>query len=144
MKLAQLPVTTAFALRIVMFAVAFVLWVGWTMRYAIEAKNAGARRRRVARRQGRAARVSAKDMAILVLVVSPMAAYVYGSMALGWGFNELSAGFFIGAVDRGIVGRPRRRRHDDGVSRGHAESGARGAADRRRAQHLARAERTAT
>jgi uncharacterized ion transporter superfamily protein YfcC len=33
-----------------------------------------------------------------------MAAYVYGSMFLGWGFNELSAGFFVGGVAAGLVG----------------------------------------
>ena len=101
-KLAQLSVTTAMALRIVMFALAFVLWVGWTMRYASK------RRTLVAPAgvgdAGPPARVSAKDVAVLVLVVSPMAAYVYGSVALGWGFNELSAGFFIGAVIAGLWG----------------------------------------
>ncbi|HEY5061095.1 MAG TPA: hypothetical protein VII52_06135 [Gemmatimonadaceae bacterium] len=100
LKLAQLPVTTAIALRIVMFALAFVLWVGWTMRYA-------SKRRTLVAPAGEAeppARVSAKDVAILVVVVSPMAAYVYGSVALGWGFNELSAGFFIGAVIAGWWG----------------------------------------
>jgi uncharacterized ion transporter superfamily protein YfcC len=34
----------------------------------------------------------------------PMAAYVYGAMALGWGFNELSAGFLAGGVVAGLVG----------------------------------------
>ena len=34
----------------------------------------------------------------------PMGAYVYGALALGWGFNELSAGFFVGAIAAGLVG----------------------------------------
>jgi uncharacterized ion transporter superfamily protein YfcC len=102
LKLAQLPVTTAIALRIVMFGVAFALWVGWTMRYASKRRTLVAPAR-VADAEP-PAHVSAKDVAILVLVVSPMAAYVYGSVALGWGFNELSAGFFIGAVIAGLWG----------------------------------------
>ena len=36
------------------------------------------------------------DLAIFLLVL-PDGAYVYGALALGWGFNELSAGFFVAA-----------------------------------------------
>jgi uncharacterized ion transporter superfamily protein YfcC len=105
-KLAQLPVTTAIALRIVMFGLAFVLWVGWTMRYASKRRTlvAPAGLREGDGDAGQGAHVSGKDVAILVLVVAPMGAYVYGSVALGWGFNELSAGFFIGAVVAGLWG----------------------------------------
>ena len=33
-----------------------------------------------------------------------MAAYVYGALNLGWGFNELSAAFVIGGLAAGLVG----------------------------------------
>src|SRR5207249_4975931 len=39
MKLAQLPATSAGALRLAMFAVAFVLWVAWTIRYAARTRT---------------------------------------------------------------------------------------------------------
>jgi uncharacterized ion transporter superfamily protein YfcC len=35
----------------------------------------------------------------------PMAFYVYGALELGWGFNELSAGFVAGAFAAGLIGR---------------------------------------
>ncbi|MDB4876696.1 MAG: YfcC family protein [Gemmatimonadetes bacterium] len=99
MKLAQLPPASAFGLRFAMLAAAFVLWVAWTMRYASK------RRTEITLSDDTpAARVSAKDVLILLLVLSPMAAYVYGSIALGWGFNELSAGFLIGASIAGVLG----------------------------------------
>jgi uncharacterized ion transporter superfamily protein YfcC len=37
--------------------------------------------------------------------VSPILAYVYGAVALGWGFNELSAGFVIAGIAAGLIGR---------------------------------------
>ena len=33
-----------------------------------------------------------------------MAAYVYGALKLGWGFNELSAAFLVGGLVAGLVG----------------------------------------
>jgi uncharacterized ion transporter superfamily protein YfcC len=99
MKLAQLPPASAFGLRFAMLAAAFVLWVAWTMRYASK------RRTEITLSDDTpAARVSARDVLILLLVLSPMAVYVYGSIALGWGFNELSAGFLIGASTAGVLG----------------------------------------
>jgi len=47
---------------------------------------------------------SPKDLAIFVMLVTPMAAYVYGAMFLDWGFNELSAGFFVAGVAAGLIG----------------------------------------
>jgi uncharacterized ion transporter superfamily protein YfcC len=41
---------------------------------------------------------------IALFMLLPMAAYVYGALALGWGFNELSAGFLLGGIAAGIVG----------------------------------------
>jgi uncharacterized ion transporter superfamily protein YfcC len=41
---------------------------------------------------------------MFLMLLAPMAAYVYGAYALGWGFNELSAGFFIAGVAVGLIG----------------------------------------
>ena len=41
---------------------------------------------------------------ILAFAVAPIAAYVYGSVALGWGFNELSGGFLIAGAIAGLLG----------------------------------------
>ena len=99
MKLAQLPAGSAAPLRFAMFGIALVLWVAWTMRYASRTRTA-----MVTAGDTPTTRVSTKDVLIMLLVVSPMAAYVYGSIALGWGFNELSAGFFIAGMIAGLWG----------------------------------------
>ena len=45
-----------------------------------------------------------RHMVVLSFVLPPMAAYVYGAFSLGWGFNELSAAFFIGGLVAGLAG----------------------------------------
>jgi len=103
MKLAQLSPLSGGGVRLAMFIASFVLWVGWTMRYAATHRlddggaDAGA---------GGAPLqpASAKDAIIFLIVISPMAFYVYGAVALGWGFNELSAGFIIAAFAVGLLG----------------------------------------
>jgi len=101
MKLAQLPAMSAGALRLTMFIIAFALWVGWTMRYATKTRTSIPEPPAV---DDSARRVSTKDILIFLLVISPMAAYVYGSIALGWGFNELSAGFLVAGMLAGLWG----------------------------------------
>ena len=50
------------------------------------------------------AAASGKDYLILAIAVAPIAAYVYGSVSLGWGFNELSGGFLIAGAIAGLLG----------------------------------------
>jgi uncharacterized ion transporter superfamily protein YfcC len=105
MKLAQLPPMSAAPLRWATFSAAFVLWVAWTMWYATRRRDrdpgSGIRDPEVtsALESARAA-----DFVILAIAVAPIAAYVYGSVALGWGFNELSGGFLIAGVVAGLLG----------------------------------------
>jgi len=98
MKLAQLPPMSASSLRWATFAAAIVLWIAWTLRWAttkrIEPSSEFEMR----------SAATAKDFAILLIAVSPIAAYVYGSVALGWGFNELSGGFLIAGAAAGLLG----------------------------------------
>jgi uncharacterized ion transporter superfamily protein YfcC len=101
MKLAQLPAASGGALRLGMFVVALVLWVAWTVRYAAKTRVASVA---PGTDDQVTERVSAKDVLILLVVISPMAAYVYGSIAAGWGFNELSAGFFVAGMLAGLLG----------------------------------------
>ena len=103
LKLAQLPPTSFGLLRLVMLVVALALWVAWTTRHAIRHRSEVPPPIPV----DDAAAVpgmSRKDIALFVVAVAPMAFYVYGSMAFGWGFNELSAGFFAGAFIAGLWG----------------------------------------
>lgn len=101
MKLAQLPATSGGALRLAMFVVALVLWIAWTTRHAAKTRSPAITPTADADPTGR---VSTKDVLILLLVISPMAAYVYGSLALGWGFNELAAGFLVAGMIAGVWG----------------------------------------
>jgi len=99
MKLAELPPLEGAGLRLAMFVAAFVVWVGWTMRYAA--------RNRTLPRQTKPAvpgSLPARIPLIFAIIVSPMAFYVYGALELGWGFNELSAAFLIAAIVAGLVG----------------------------------------
>jgi uncharacterized ion transporter superfamily protein YfcC len=98
MKLAELPPLSGIVLRSSMFIAGLTLWSGWTMRYAAKTRVA------VAAELVTAEHATGKDVALLALALAPMFAYVYGALALGWGFNELSGGFFVAGVIIGIVG----------------------------------------
>jgi uncharacterized ion transporter superfamily protein YfcC len=113
MKLAQLPPMSAAPLRWTAFAASLALWVAWTMWYAARSRNRdqGSGIRDQERRSEelsipdpRSPIPTAKDFAILLIAVAPIAAYVYGSVALEWGFNELSGGFLIAGVIAGLLG----------------------------------------
>ena len=99
MKLAELPAGSALGLRAAMFAAGFVLWVGWTLRHAARTRTAPS-----GDVVDAGADASGKDVALFLLLLLPMAFYVYGALEWGWGFNELSAGFFIAGIAAGIVG----------------------------------------
>jgi uncharacterized ion transporter superfamily protein YfcC len=109
MKLAELPAVSGAVVRTAMFVAGVALWIGWTMRYAARTRVAAADIAEPAAfaeasAPQAAAPATGKDVAIFLLVLAPMAAYVYGALAWGWGFNELSAGFFIAAMIAGIAG----------------------------------------
>lgn len=99
LQLVQLPVTTAGALRLAMFAIAVALWIGWTMRHAARMRTA-----MPAVVRGDRAPISTRDVLVLLLVSAPVIVYVYGSLKLGWGFNELSASFLVAGIVAGAVG----------------------------------------
>ncbi len=110
MKLAQLPPMSAASLRWTTFAAALVLWVSWTMWHA--ARNRGRDSGIGIRDSIRDSKVvgdevasaSGKDFVILAVAIAPIAAYVYGSVSLGWGFNELSGGFLVAGCVAGLLG----------------------------------------
>lgn len=107
MKLAELPPMSAAPLRWTTFAAALALWVAWTMWYA--GRHREWDRRSVIQADPKVAghevgSASSRDFLILAIAVAPIAAYVYGSVALGWGFNELSGGFLIAGVIAGLLG----------------------------------------
>lgn len=98
MKLAELPPLSGGGVRLSMLAAGVVIWIGWTMRYAAKTRVT-----QVIAAEA-ASVLPARHLLILGAMLTPMAAYVYGALSLGWGFNELSGVFVVGAAVAGLVG----------------------------------------
>ncbi|HXD47458.1 MAG TPA: hypothetical protein VN600_01710 [Gemmatimonadaceae bacterium] len=103
LKLAQLPPTSFGLLRLAMLVIGLALWVAWTVRHAIKHRTEVPPPMAVGDASP-AATMSRKDLLLFLIAIAPMGFYVYGSIAFGWGFNELSAGFFAGAFVAGLWG----------------------------------------
>ena len=99
MKLAQVPLGAAFAMRVGMFALATFLWTAWTIAYA--ARN---RTEIIAATSSQKVRLTLREVAILLAVIGPMCAYVVGALRLDWGFNELGGLLFFGGMLAGFIG----------------------------------------
>src|SRR5712691_222889 len=99
LKLAQLTPIAGGTLRLVMFVAAVVMWIFWTIRYAVTHRVSPAPTTRADVRT-----LPAKHALILAIALAPMAAYVYGALRLDWGFNELSGAFLLAGLVAGIVG----------------------------------------
>lgn len=99
-KVSEVPLASGAAFRVVTLVIALTLWIWWTVRHAErtrtdpEETEAGA-----LEEPGR------RDAVIFTIVGSTFATLTYGLLALGWGFNEMSALFFIMGVIVGLVGR---------------------------------------
>lgn len=100
LKLAELPPLSGAGLRLAMLAAGLAAWVGWTVRYAARNRTAP-----VAPALDAGDRLTGRDALILALAILPMAFYVYGALALGWGFNELSGAFLASGVAIGLLAR---------------------------------------
>lgn len=97
-KVAELPLLSGAGLRIVFLVVALALWIGMTMRYA--------KATRVAAQVVAAAdeeHLKGGDGPILGLVLVTFAVVVAGILSWGWGFNELSAAFFLMGIVVGAL-----------------------------------------
>lgn len=99
LKLAELPPLSGGGLRLGMLVVGVAVWVAWTVRYA--ARNRTVPVEPPAEQSGGG--LTGRDGLILTLAILPMALYVYGALAMGWGFNELSGAFLISGVAIGLL-----------------------------------------
>ena len=97
MKLAQLPPMSAAPLRWTTLAAGLTLWVAWTMWWAARnrERNPGSGIGDSTITGNESAVATGRDYLVFAVAVAPLAAYVYGSLARGWGFNEMSGGFII-------------------------------------------------
>ncbi|HEX6313874.1 MAG TPA: hypothetical protein VFZ73_03410 [Gemmatimonadaceae bacterium] len=98
LKLAELPPLAGAGLRLATLLAGFAVWVAWTMRHAARHPQP------VEMVTADTPHVTSRDVVIISCVLLPLAAYLYGVMRLGWGFDELSAAFLIGGVAAGVIG----------------------------------------
>lgn len=97
-EVAEIPRTSGAAFRLVFLALALVLWIGATMRYAaknrVPAEDTG---------EDIGDSMTGADGVILGMVAATFAFMVVGMQMWGWGFNEMSAAFFIMGCAVGAV-----------------------------------------
>jgi uncharacterized ion transporter superfamily protein YfcC len=99
LKLAQLPPLGRGGLRLVMLVAGLVVWIALTMIHAARVRT----RVRPVYPTARAT-IAKRHVVVLAIILSPLAAYVYGALKLDWGLNELSGAFLIAALVAGVVG----------------------------------------
>jgi uncharacterized ion transporter superfamily protein YfcC len=120
-KLAQVPLFSGSGFRIAFLVPALGLWILGTMRHArrtrttpvsVGSNESGDDVQAASSSPsgiGEPANVhdlsSARTGIILALVVAAFAVFIGGLIRLGWGFNELSAVFFVTGIVAGLVGR---------------------------------------
>jgi len=118
-RLAELPLASGAAFRIVFLMIALTFWIAMTMRYARRTRDSGkgvdagdSRTTDATDADGHAGArgstdsaegVRAADLGIFTLVLGTFAVVVVGMMFWHWGFNELSAAFFIMGVIVGLL-----------------------------------------
>lgn len=98
-KVAGVPLLSGSAFRMIFLLLGMAFWILATMRYAVrtrtEPETVGA---------DESERLDARMTAILLLVLVTFAGFVIGVMRYGWGFDEMSALFFVMGVLAGLIG----------------------------------------
>ena len=97
-RLAELPLASGALFRIVFLLIALTFWIAMTMRYARRTRG-----EREAVDEDDAEGVRASDLGIFALVLATFVLAVVGMIVWHWGFDELSAAFFIMGVIVGLL-----------------------------------------
>jgi len=100
-KLAELPLLSASLFRIAFLAIALSIWIFGTMRHAERTRTTPEVVEDLYEEDGV---VSPHDLSILGMVVVTFGVLIWGILGLGWGFDEMSALFFITGIVAGVVG----------------------------------------
>lgn len=98
-KVAEVPFLTGAGLRLGSFLIAFALWMFLTIRYGNKNRLAKATDEIPTKQK-----LSNAHSLILIIVLLAFALLIYGMLALGWGFNQISAEFFVAAILVGLIG----------------------------------------
>lgn len=97
-RLAELPLASGALFRIVFLLIALTFWIAMTMRYARRTRGDPE-----AADEDDAEGVRASDLGIFALVLATFVLAVVGMIVWHWGFDELSAAFFIMGVIVGLL-----------------------------------------
>jgi uncharacterized ion transporter superfamily protein YfcC len=102
-KLAQLPLLSGAAFRIVFLILAVAIWIWGTIRYALRNRPAPEAPAAPASRVPDS-RFGARQGIVLAIVLATFAVFVYGVLELGWDFDQMSAAFFLIGILAGLIG----------------------------------------
>ncbi len=100
LKTAGLPFPSASTFRMLVFFFAFILWVYLIIRYAN--KN---RIKKEEEQDTDQPSISIRNLLILGLTGAAFGLMIYGILWLEWGFNEMSAEFFVLGIIVGLIGK---------------------------------------
>ncbi|HPG09665.1 MAG TPA: Na+/H+ antiporter NhaC family protein [Saprospiraceae bacterium] len=100
-EVADLPFLSGFGYRFLMLMVAFALWTWISIRYAFRNKTDG---READAEVLQSSKLSGRHLLILVLIPAAFALLVIGFLKLDWGFEEMSAEFFVVGILAGLIG----------------------------------------
>ena len=109
LKLAQLPPLERGGLRLATLIIGLGVWIALTMIHAVRHRHVVRLKPDTTDAETTAEpmtdrRAATRHWLILAIIVSPIAAYVYGALKLDWGLNELSGGFLIAGIVAGLLG----------------------------------------
>ena len=104
-KVAQLELVSGWQFRAVALTVAWIVWIGGTMRFARRSRNAP-ERAAPAIPSVETAPVTAgwRQTVVLGIVIVTFVVFVIGVEKFGWDFDHLSALFFLMGILAGLVG----------------------------------------
>jgi len=103
-QVADVPRLSGWAFRSVFLAIALVIWIAATMRYASRTRDPHATRH-ASDESFTAPEHLTRHLLILAIVGVTFVVLVWGLLFQGWDFNHLTALFFVMGVAAGLVGR---------------------------------------
>jgi len=99
-KVAEVPFLASGGFRMIVFFIAFSLWMFMVIRYG----NKNRIKKEDVAADNEINTLSRQHIVILLLVALAFVLLIYGMLSLGWGFNQISAEFFVVAVLIGLIG----------------------------------------
>ncbi|MDX1393297.1 MAG: YfcC family protein [Gemmatimonadota bacterium] len=99
-KVSEVPLASGSLFRLVFLALSLALWIWWTVRHAKRTRTVPGPGDQPADEDA----PTRRDGLIFVVVGLTFVMLVYGLLGLGWGFNQMSALFFVMGVVVGLMG----------------------------------------